>query len=82
MSKRRGPKQHDVLFECPRDTKDEEEGEKRVLMTFGPEIRRFWKYCIGRFIGKSNLLRKGGHQRTFVLGDYHDAFSNELLLFS
>ena len=45
VSRGREPKQHDALFECPRNTKNEEEGEKRVLVAFGPEIRWFWKYC-------------------------------------
>jgi len=30
-----------ALFECPRNAKNEEEGEKRVLMAFGPQIGRF-----------------------------------------
>lgn len=51
MSRGRGPKQYDALFECPRDTEDEEEGEKRVLMTFGPEIRWFRKDCTSFSVG-------------------------------
>jgi hypothetical protein len=50
MSRERKRKQHDALFERPRDAEDEEEGKKRVLMTLRPEIRRLWKYCTSFFI--------------------------------
>jgi hypothetical protein len=58
MSRRRGPNEYDALFECPRDTEDKEEGEKRVLMTFGPEIRRFREDCTSFSIGQPNHLRE------------------------
>ena len=50
VSREREPKQHDGLFERPRDAEDEEEGKKRVLMTLRPEIRRLWEHCTSFFI--------------------------------
>ncbi|SRR6266851_4814645 len=68
-----GPKQRHALFECPRNTEDEEEGEERVLVALGPEIGRFGEYCTGPFRRTVRSQQKRDHQRTFMLGECHES---------